>query len=169
MTDASPTESDADTGRISLLQIHRILAPTDLTKHSQKALNYATRLARHFGSKLTILHIHEDHFVFENTISPETAKVLQEERQRAENALLRIAEDIRSDHSNCDTYFQCGLPHEMIVKAARNLQADLIVLSTHDYRWFNHLLFGSEAEHILHHASCPVLVVHEHERDFVLS
>src|SRR4029077_20837987 len=40
----------------------------------QKALNHATRLAQHFGSKLTILHIHEDHFVFENTISPETAK-----------------------------------------------------------------------------------------------
>jgi nucleotide-binding universal stress UspA family protein len=115
------------------------------------------------------LHIHEDHFVFENTISPETAKVLQEERQRAENALLGILEDIRSDHSNCDTYFRCGLPHEMIVKAAKNLQANLIVLSTHDYRWLNHLLFGSEQEHILHHVSCPVLVVHEHERDFVLS
>jgi nucleotide-binding universal stress UspA family protein len=169
MTDASPTESDSDIKRISPLQIRRIVAPTDLTEHSQKALNYATRLAQHFGSKLTILHIHEDPFVFENTISPETAKVLQEERQRAENALLGIAEDIRSDHSNCDTYFQYGLPHEMIVKAARNLQADLIVLSTHHYRWLNHLLFGSEAEHILHHASCPVLVVHEHERDFVLS
>jgi nucleotide-binding universal stress UspA family protein len=169
MTDASPTESHADTGRIYPLQIRRILAPTDLTEHSRKALNYATRLAQHFGSKLIIPHIHEDHFVFENTISPETAKVLQEERQLAENALLGIAEDIRSDHSNCDTYFQCGLPHEMIVKAARNLQADLIVVSTHDYHWLNHLLFGSEAEHILHHVSCPVLVVHEHESDFVLS
>jgi nucleotide-binding universal stress UspA family protein len=101
-------------------------------------------------------------------VSPETAQELQKARQRAEQKLLAIEQQIRAKHSNCDTYFQCGQPPELIVAAARNLESDLIVISTHDYRWLRHLLCGSDAEAILRHAPCPVLVVHEHERDFVV-
>lgn len=102
-------------------------------------------------------------------MSPKTAQELRKARQGAENALLAVCEEIRAKYSKCDTYFQCGEPHELIVAAARNLKSDLIVLSAHDCRWLNHLLFGSDAEDILHHAPCPVLVVHEHEHDFVVS
>jgi universal stress protein A len=149
------------------LTIRQILAPTNLRDGSQKALNYATRFAQYFGAKLTLIHIYEEPFIYGSAMSPETAQELRKARQGAENALLAICEEMRAEYPKCDTYFQCGQPHELIVAAAKELNADLIVLSTHDYRWLNHLLFGSDAEAILHHAPCPVLVVHEHERDFV--
>lgn len=151
----------------SPLKIRRILAPTDLSEDSHRGISYATRLAQHFAAKLTILHIYEAPFLFDDTMTPAIAQELQRDRQRAETALLGIWEESRSKHSNCDTLFQCGQPHELIVKAARDLETDLIVLSTHGYHWLNHLLFGSDAEHVLRHAPCPVLIVQEHERDFI--
>jgi universal stress protein A len=171
MTNASELKADSNQSEAvqAPLKIRRILAPTDLSDDSKKAINYATRFAQQFGAKLTILHIYEEPFIYGNATSPETAQELRRMRQGAENALLAICEEIRTKHSRCDTYFQCGQPHELIVAAARELEVDLIVLSTHDYRWLNHLLFGSDAEAILHHAPCPVLVVHQHERDFVAS
>ncbi len=39
------------------------------------------------------------------------------------------------------------------------ISADLLVLSTHGYTGWKHLLFGSDAENILQHAPCPILVV----------
>ena len=49
---------------------------------------------------------------------------------------------------------------EQIADAARNLDVDLIVVSTHSRHWHPQLLFGkSVAENLLRHAPCPVLVV----------
>jgi nucleotide-binding universal stress UspA family protein len=95
------------------------------------------------------------------------AKRLEQERWHAENALLALWIEVRSKHPNCDYYFASGSPREMIVRAAKGLSADLIVISTHDYHWLRHLFFGSDAEDILRHAPCPILIVHQHEHDFM--
>jgi len=50
-------------------------------------------------------------------------------------------------------------PRDEIVQAASDLSADLLVISTHGYTGWKHLLFGSDAEIIIEHAVCPVLVV----------
>jgi len=42
---------------------------------------------------------------------------------------------------------------------ARELSADLLVISTHGYTGWRHFLFGSDAEKILEHACCLTLVV----------
>jgi hypothetical protein len=46
---------------------------------------------------------------------------------------------------------------------------DLIVPVTPDYKWINQLVGLSDAEDVLRRAPCPVLIVHEHEHDFVIS
>jgi nucleotide-binding universal stress UspA family protein len=58
---------------------------------------------------------------------------------------------------------------EEIAHAAIELDADLIVLVTPDYKWINHLVGHSDAEEAVRRAPCPVLFVHEHEHDFVIS
>ena len=50
-------------------------------------------------------------------------------------------------------------PRDQIVRAAGDLSADLLVISTHGYTGWKHFLFGSDAEKILERAPCPVLVV----------
>ena len=66
-----------------------------------------------------------------------------------------------------DGLLRCGKPEEEIVGAAKDLDVDLIVLSTHNYQWFSHLIHGSDAEGVLRHAPCPILVVRKEEHDFI--
>jgi len=48
---------------------------------------------------------------------------------------------------------------DMIAKEADNWPADLIVISTHGRRGFNHLLMGSVAEGVMRIATKPVLLI----------
>jgi nucleotide-binding universal stress UspA family protein len=54
-----------------------------------------------------------------------------------------------------------------IAEAAKSLEADLIIIATHGYTGLKHLLLGSTAERVVRSAPCPVLVVREHEHEFV--
>jgi nucleotide-binding universal stress UspA family protein len=47
----------------------------------------------------------------------------------------------------------------LILDAARELRADLIVMGTHGKTGLRRLLLGSVAEHIVRHADCPVVTV----------
>jgi universal stress protein A len=131
--------------------IRHILAPTDLSERSQEALNYAIGLAQHLGSKLTILHAYRDPDSGAENVS----------QQLAVSRLSSVWEDIRSRDIVCDTIFQWGQPNQLILAAAEDFKADLIVLAAHDYHWLQQLFLGSDAESILRQAPCPVLLFHQ--------
>jgi nucleotide-binding universal stress UspA family protein len=59
---------------------------------------------------------------------------------------------------------EIGHPGEQICRRAADLQADLVVTSTHGRTGFKHVFVGSTAEYVVRHAACPVLVVPSHER-----
>ena len=48
-----------------------------------------------------------------------------------------------------------------ICAAAKEEQADMIVIGSHGRSGLSHVLIGSVAEKVVRHASCPVLVVRE--------
>jgi universal stress protein A len=47
------------------------------------------------------------------------------------------------------------------------MNMDLIILSTHGRTGLKYVFMGSTAEHVVRYAPCPVLVVREHEHEFV--
>jgi nucleotide-binding universal stress UspA family protein len=62
-----------------------------------------------------------------------------------------------------------GRPATEIVEAAREIEADLIVIATHGHTGLKHVLLGSVAENVVRHAPCPVLTVRTSEREFIES
>jgi nucleotide-binding universal stress UspA family protein len=56
-----------------------------------------------------------------------------------------------------------GTPYEEIVKAGKELGADLIVIGTHGRTGMSHFLLGSVAERVVRSAPCPVLTVHQRD------
>ncbi len=46
-----------------------------------------------------------------------------------------------------------------IVRVAKEREVDLVVISSHGRTGLGRMLFGSTAEAVVRHASCPVLVV----------
>jgi nucleotide-binding universal stress UspA family protein len=60
-----------------------------------------------------------------------------------------------------------GRAYHEICQLARRLEVDLIVTCTRGHTGLKHLFLGSTAERVVQRAPCPVLVVREHERDFL--
>ncbi len=144
--------------RISTILKH-ILAPTDLTLDAQKAVDYAVTLARDFGARLTLLHVYNSAFSCDYVLGTNDFSDEDRYRAEAEKALRQMCVDYREEYTRIDHCYRVGVPCEEIAAAAKELKSDLIIISTHNCHWFDHLMNGSDAERIVRRVSCPILVV----------
>ena len=53
-----------------------------------------------------------------------------------------------------------------IIETASEIDADLIIISTHGHTGVEHLLFGSTTEKVVRKAPCPVLTIREPIKGF---
>lgn len=153
------TSQDAS-GAAPAFGLKRILVPVDFSPCSEKALAYAVPFARQFGAELTLLHVVQPYPPIAE-MGPVDTDVVQEAKQDLEK--LRAQVGIPPACS----LLRVGDPDLEILDAAKTLGIDLIILSTHGRTGLGHLLLGSTTEKVVRHAPCPVLVVREHERDFI--
>ncbi len=72
--------------------------------------------------------------------------------------------EVRDLGSRHDTLVLVGSPADEIVRAARELGADLIVVGSYGVGAVRSVLLGSVSQRILHYAHCPVLVVRPNPR-----
>jgi universal stress protein A len=152
-------------GRVT---IKKILAPTDFSPASQKALKYALRFAGGFESEITLLHVLEPTIplTFEGlTLPPPATDIESSETQKNLKALAASAREGGS--ARIRATFRRGIASHEIVEAAKEFDVDLIVMATHGYTGWKHFAIGSTAERVVRAAPCPVLVVREKEHDFL--
>ena len=142
-------------------KLKKIFVPVDFSECSKKALQYALPLARQFDAELTLLHVVQPY-----PAVPEMYPVNVESGRDAEKDLKALRR-MTCDAIPSQTLLRVGAPHLEIIQAAKEIGADLIVLSTHGHTGLAHVFLGSTAERVVRHAACPVLVVREREHDFV--
>ena len=127
----------------------RILALTDFSPSSQAAVEYAAQLARSMHARLTLLHVLPPQSSFDYTMGLEAAGKLAEETT-----------SLKANYEEVDSTFRTGLDlHDEIISVAREIAADLLVVSTHGDTGWENFLFGSDAAKIVRDAPCPILVV----------
>ena len=80
-------------------------------------------------------------------------------RADAEEYLAPLAVDLRNKGVRVDTRVEHGMPAAAIVDAAREVQADLIAMTTHGRSGLRRLVFGSVAEAVLRHSDIPVFLL----------
>lgn len=156
-----PTEQTALT--MPIFNLKKILVPVDFSDCSNKALVYATALARQFGAELTLLYVVQSY-----PAAPET--ILLNSNLDAIHYGVKELEILRltvGDAAPCDVSLRTGVPHAEIILAAKELGSDLIILSTHGHTGVARVILGSTAERVVRHAPCPVLVVRPKEHEFL--
>jgi len=139
--------------------IRRILVPTDLTNESQRAIEFGLLLAQRFGARLTLLHVYQRPYAVEYLRGPTTSEEVWKQRMYFVNTLKFFANNVKERYADCDTEFREGEPCEEIVNMAKERDVDLIIISTHHYNWLTRLAYGCDAETILRHAPCPIVVL----------
>ena len=152
-----------------MIEIKKILFPTDFSEYSNHALKYAGALAERFQAQLVVIHVCE-HPIAGSGIEayhfavPEYVVDLEQRERKALNALTA---ELRERRVNVEPVFIIGKAYQEIVKAAKQHNVDVITMATHGSRGLSHLVFGSTAEKVVRLAPCPVLTVKHPEHDFV--
>ncbi len=90
------------------------------------------------------------------------AELVQAAKSELQTLRRTVDEEVPSE-----AVLRVGNPHVEIIEAAEELGIDLIILSTHGRTGLAHVFLGSTAERVVRHAGCPVLIVREHEHEFV--
>ena len=83
----------------------------------------------------------------------------------AEVYLSQLARGVAARGVSVKTMVRNGAPTETILAAARDMDVDLIAMTTHGRTGPSRLLFGSVAEGVLREAHVPVMVLKQTERD----
>lgn len=150
-----------------MIEIKKILAPTDFSPHSERALRYACRLAERLGSELHMLHVLSE--VIPTGPDPLLMPVLppefySENEDRARETLLGLIQPEWGSPAAVVTAVQWGGAVEAIVDYAQDQEIDLIVIATHGRTGLSHVLLGSVAERIVREAPCPVLTIRDQDQ-----
>ncbi len=128
-----------------------ILVATDFSTRSDRAMRRATLLAKQTGATLFIAHVVDN---------DQSAPIVETERQVAEQLLDDQAQTIHQvDGLRCETRVILAAPFAGIAQAARDTQADLVVIGPHRRQMLRDAFAGTTAERSIRHAQCPVLMV----------
>ena len=141
-----------------------ILCPTDLKERAFIALKKAVQIAHQFNSKITMLNAHPEFMgeqeremlrVSFDGFKEKFRKVAVESREEMKAEISKLhAEDIQVDY-----VLREGKPEKIIVETAEKLGIDLIVICTDGRDNIMDFVTGTITEHVINHASCPVLVI----------
>ena len=143
-----------------MIQIRRIVCPTDFSATAARAVDYAAEMARTFAAELTLLHVvPEMNYPLRSFGMASAFPHLREElHQRADDELQK--EKARLDaNTKANTLLRDGEAHIQVLECAKSLGADLIVIGTHGHTGIKHAFLGSTAEKVVRLSECPVLTV----------
>ena len=140
------------------VQKRRILAPTDFSEISTKAVQIADRIARERDADLTLLHVHPIvQTAFLDLTYTESPEKLSESIIFLEEKLTEMASTLLTPMDRIDPRVLIGAPIEQIVKESAT--HGLMVMSCQGHSGLSQLLMGSVAERVIRLASCSVLIV----------
>lgn len=156
------------------LNIETILYATDLSDNARHAYGYANDLARKYNARVTILYVIENinptieiqisgmlgSSKWDQMIKDNATHLDKYIRERVET----FCQELDSEYDACrltleDIMVTRGVPHEQILAASKQMDADLIVMGTHGHNLLKDMVIGSTARKVVKHSKKPVLTV----------
>jgi nucleotide-binding universal stress UspA family protein len=144
-----------------MLNIRRILHPTDLSANARHAFEIACGFARDYNAELIVLGV-VTHPIAMGTFSGFGAE-WTDERCSMERSLAAI-EPTEKSFSLERVVVEDESAAKAIVRFASDRNCDLIVMGSHGRTGIERLVLGSVAEEVTHKARCPVLVIRDASR-----
>jgi len=134
---------------------NKILAPTDGSRFSEKAVERAIDFAKSYGGVLELV-----------SVAPLTEELYAQAPNVAEDLIKKartFAEEAKAKAEAggivAKTYVAEGDPYEVITKLAGEHHSDVVIMGSHGKTGLKRLLMGSVAGKTIGHSPCPVLVV----------
>jgi nucleotide-binding universal stress UspA family protein len=145
--------------RDPLVPFKRILVPVDFSDCSKEALRCAVPLARHFGATLLVVHVVQPNYPADPCLVSQYEQFESSLIDSSQGWLEKMVREIVPPEVPSQLVVRTGHPAVEIVRAAAEMRADMIFISTHGYTGIKHVVFGSTAENVVRHSPCPVLTM----------
>jgi nucleotide-binding universal stress UspA family protein len=138
-----------------------IIFPTDFSEVSLAALQWAKDIAATMDAKIECVFVVETPQIYSSldmgaSAIPTTGELEESAKGRMEKF---VSENLGDAPAGASGSVVTGHAASEIVTIANDLNAAMIVMTTHGYSGMKHVLLGSTTEDVLRNAVCPVLSI----------
>lgn len=133
-----------------------ILVAVDGSESANKAFERAIYLAQKCNSKLDLVHVVQCDLGGD---SANTFEIVEELKDQAKKMLDEYKKQAAKNGIPIQLTIVQGDPAKVIIDLAKAKSYDLIIMGTRGRSAFKELLIGSVSQKVMHHATCPVMVV----------
>lgn len=144
-----------------MIEIKRVLFLTDFSDEAAEALQHAREFADKFSARLYLLHVIEDatHKRY-GTVVGDYHAFDKNAQEKTAIWLAQIHREELRGSPNCETLVERGELFEHVLRAVREHQIDVLVLSAHTHEGFHLHLISNLPEKLVRKAPCHVFVIH---------
>ena len=152
------------------MEIKRVLVPHDGNQMSDKAVLYASKLAKVLNAEIILLYVIEEIEVPATLLLGNDRILIERARRSIQRELEQnwnrfVQEKVKSlsaEKIGVSTDIRTGDAAEQIVKFAKGNQVDLIVMGSRRLEGVSKIVvaLGSVARKVSERAFCPVMLVH---------
>ena len=154
-----------------MIKLKRILLATDFSECSDHALRYACEFAEIFSAELHLLTVFEPPTAAYAEYGLGSVGVQDVEKDLVSQLSTKLhgyPETVWRNKLDLTRSVRAGRPFTEIVRYAKEMGVDLIIIGTHGRGAIAHMLMGSTAERVVRKSPCPVMTIHPEGHEFVM-
>ena len=151
-------------------EIRKVLIALDYNPTAQKVAEMGYKFAKKIGAEISILHVISDETDFATLeYSPimgyagfaDTSLSHLYDPEAMKKAATHFLEKTKHhlDDETIQTIVKEGDFAEIILKTAKLLNIDIIVIGTHSRKWLENTIMGSVTEEVLRKSTIPLFIV----------
>ena len=140
----------------------KILVAIDDSEISANVIQQAAQLAKALNSQITLVQVMTlDPYLADAYLRMgQSNELIERVRSYVQENLTKAQKQFEELGQTVATQFVEGFSvHEEIIKAAQNLEVDLIIMGSHGRTGFKKFILGSVAQKVLGESHIPVLIV----------
>jgi nucleotide-binding universal stress UspA family protein len=137
-----------------------ILVPTDFSKTSENAIDFAVAFAKKENAMLILLHAYHITYPVSDFPGEIIAEEISETKKAAEEKLKKLCLEImQTKKVICERVCKEGFAAEVILEASAKMHPDFIVMGTKGASGIKEVLLGSNTAKVIEQAQHPVIAV----------
>lgn len=145
--------------------IKTILLPTDFSKNSMNAIDYAVELFKDVACHFYILNVQKaSSFISDDMlVATSSATIYNTIIDAAKKSITNIITKIKEDNKNSKHYFHSVVDYDNFIdsinQVSNKYQVDLIVMGTKGASGLDKVIFGSNTVRVIQRCDTPVLAI----------
>jgi nucleotide-binding universal stress UspA family protein len=151
-------------------KISKILIALDYGPTAQKVAELGYAMAKTMAAKIFLLHVVSNPLQYSaveyspimgftgyQDMGPMQSENVDELKNASQHFLDKSKQHLGDE--TIQTLVKEGEVAESILKAAKDLHIDMIVMGSHSRKWLENIVMGSVTEKVINHSSLPLVII----------